>query len=160
MFRPPCAIIREQVCAFWDRYQDRTQRNANCWVPLEFYQLCPVLIRISEGAYVLPDDDTRRPKHVGAIDGWQINIINKIGAFVGLFYMYDRMYGARIKLKNIIITFTLSWKKMWKLTSIDESYLCSWVNLGTHWQIGHSNEETKERCYCGRTLKLVLRTYL
>jgi hypothetical protein len=27
---------------------------------------------------VLPDDGAWRPKHVGAIDGWKINNINKI----------------------------------------------------------------------------------
>jgi hypothetical protein len=47
----------------------------------------PVLLRNSEGAYVLPDDGTWRPKHVAPIDGWKINNINKIGAFAGSFYM-------------------------------------------------------------------------
>jgi hypothetical protein len=67
---------------------------------LEFYQLHPTTykLRNSEGAYVLHDDGTWRPKHVGAIDGRKINNINKIGAFVGLFYIYDRMHGARIKI--------------------------------------------------------------
>jgi hypothetical protein len=46
---------------------------------------------------VLPDDGTWKPKHVGAIYKLKINNINKIGAFVGLFYIYDIMNGARIK---------------------------------------------------------------
>jgi hypothetical protein len=47
----------------------------------------PVLIHNSEGPHVPPDDGTGRLKHVRAIAGWNINNINKIGAFVGLFYM-------------------------------------------------------------------------
>jgi hypothetical protein len=39
------------------------------WVPLEFNQLHPVLVRNLEGANVLPDDGTRRPEHVREIDG-------------------------------------------------------------------------------------------
>jgi hypothetical protein len=35
---------------------------------LEFYHLYPVLVRNSEGVYVLPDDGTWRPKHLVAID--------------------------------------------------------------------------------------------
>jgi hypothetical protein len=64
---------------------------------LEFYELRPVLLCNSEGVHLLPDDGTWRPKHVGAIDGWKINNISKIGEFVGLSYIYDRMHGARIK---------------------------------------------------------------
>jgi hypothetical protein len=47
---------------------------------------------------VLPDDGTWRPRYVGAFDGCKINNINNIGAFVDLFYIYDRMHGARIKM--------------------------------------------------------------
>jgi hypothetical protein len=60
-----------------DTPQAATYVNTHCWVPLEFYQLYPVLIHKSEGAYVLPADGTMRLKHVGAIEEWKINNIIK-----------------------------------------------------------------------------------
>jgi hypothetical protein len=110
------------------RIHARPQHNTQYWVPLEFYQLYPVLIRNSEGGYVLPDDGTWRPKHVGAIEGWKININKKLVQLL-ICSTYKKQY--------LLITMTPQiYKWTWMLHSIHAVTPCNLIGLHylyLHW---------------------------